>query len=87
MPYYEWKGDGQFTDNQNNRVIERGEVVELSESVAGRFDFVEVDAPSSEGQCPDSDGEDTDAESYQCGVNGCSREVDSEDATCWQHGE
>lgn len=24
-------------------------------------------------------------ETYECGVNGCSREVDSEDETCWQH--
>ena len=22
---------------------------------------------------------------YRCGVNDCSREVDSPDATCWQH--
>ena len=22
---------------------------------------------------------------FRCGVNGCSRNVESEDATCWQH--
>jgi hypothetical protein len=24
-------------------------------------------------------------DTYNCGVNGCSREVDAPDATCWQH--
>lgn len=26
-------------------------------------------------------------ETHHCGVNGCSREVDSADAVCWQHEE
>jgi len=30
---------------------------------------------------------DTDGATYYCGVNECSREVDSPEATCWQHGE
>jgi len=32
-----------------------------------------------------TDANESEAETYHCGVNGCSREVDSEDATCWQH--
>jgi len=30
---------------------------------------------------------DNDGAAYECGVNGCSREVDSPDDTCWQHDE
>lgn len=30
---------------------------------------------------------DSDGATYECGVNGCSREVDSREDTCWQHSE
>lgn len=30
---------------------------------------------------------DGDGVEYRCGVNDCSREVESPEATCWQHGE
>jgi len=29
--------------------------------------------------------EDTEPETFRCGVNDCSREVDSPEDTCWQH--
>lgn len=45
-------------------------------SVAGDSD------PNPEG----SDAEEGDAKPT-CGVNGCGRKVESEDATCWQHSE
>lgn len=45
MGFYEWRGNGEFLDNRNNRTIEPGEVVELDERVVGNHDFVEVDEP------------------------------------------
>lgn len=33
------------------------------------------------GDEPDEDA----ADDYSCGVNGCSRDVDAPDDTCWQH--
>jgi len=33
-------------------------------------------------ETPTPEAEET---TFRCGVNDCSREVDSEDATCWQH--
>ena len=61
MPYYEWRGSGVFRDASNNREIEPGDVVELSEKIAGNHDFVAVEAPEdedSEGNPEGSDGGD-----------------------------
>ena len=33
----------------------------------------------------DSSGGNNESEEFYCGVNGCSRKVDSADETCWQH--
>jgi hypothetical protein len=32
-----------------------------------------------------SGSEDGGAETYECGINGCSRNVDGPNETCWQH--
>lgn len=79
MPYYEWKGASDFQDNQNDRVIEHGDVVELPERVAGNHDFVEVEAPEEEVDPQGSDGEIT------CAEGDCSRTVDEAGMKCWQH--
>jgi len=37
MPRYEWKGDGDFHDRLNDRVVEPGEVAEFSEETASEW--------------------------------------------------
>lgn len=77
MPQYKWTRDEPFRDHMNDRLVERGDVVELLESVADpQPGFETVDEPETD----EPDG-------YECGVNGCSRSVDAPDATCWQHDE
>jgi len=89
MPRYEWTRDEPFRDYRNDRVVENGEVVELPENVAEpAYGFRRVEAEESDTE-PDVESEeaDTDAETetFRCGVNDCSREVDSPEDTCWQH--
>lgn len=44
MPVYEWTGSSAFHDNRNDRVIEPGEKVEVSEEIAeGHREFQEAD--------------------------------------------
>lgn len=67
-------------------------VVEVSEDTgeylqANYSGFTVVEAPSLDENPQGSTVENTDTEpdEYVCGVNGCSRTVDSPEATCWQH--
>jgi hypothetical protein len=85
MPYYEWRGSGVFHDNRNDRNVEHGEVVELSERVAGGHDFVEVDEPEEEGETPTPDDDESDE--ITCADENCSRTVDEEGEKCWQHSD
>lgn len=43
------------------------------------------DAESVSEGSEDNSDEGSETETFACGVNGCSREVDSESDTCWQH--
>lgn len=52
---------------------------ELANEIAAsdfRLEVVEIE------ETPTPEPEET---TFHCGVNDCSREVESEDATCWQH--
>jgi len=92
MPRYEWTRDEPFRDNRNDRRVEQGEIVELPENVAEpAYGFVEAEESESDSE-PETSEADTDAETetFRCGVEKsdgepCSREVESESATCWQH--
>jgi len=45
MPRYEWRGSSPFRDNAHDRLVEQGDVVELSERIAaGHAEMVPVDA-------------------------------------------
>jgi len=62
MPQYEWRGQGTYQDNANDRVVEPGEEVELSERIAGpQPEMVEVVESTDEDVEPES--EDVEAES------------------------
>jgi hypothetical protein len=75
---------------------ETGELIQLDEShpsdvaevVAAEYDYLHVESEASDSDtdesAPDA-ADDAEAETLRCGVNGCSRKVDSADATCWQH--
>lgn len=75
--------------------IEPGEEFEPTETELESFgeliDKIESDESQSDSESAESEAptevEDAEAETYTCGVNGCSRDVESEDATCWQHNE
>lgn len=87
MPRYEWTRDDSFRDTRNDRRVHKGEIVELPENVAEpAYGFVEAEESHSE---PDPETSETDpdaeAETFRCGINDCSREVDSPEDTCWQH--
>lgn len=46
MPYYRYERDDPFRDHANDRIIEAGEVVQLSKAIAEpTYGFVEVDEP------------------------------------------
>lgn len=93
MPYYEWKGDGEFRDNRNDRTIAHGDVVELDAKLVGGHDFQEVDEPPGEveeSSEPESEGvEDSESEPEEitCAEGDCSRTVDEVGMKCWQHSE
>lgn len=46
MARYEYRGNGQFSDNQNDRVIDPGDVVEIEPSLVEAHAFVRVDSDS-----------------------------------------
>ena len=74
--------DGSFSHDGEDYEIKDGVIKvddpEVARSMAEhpRIEIAEVD----ETPTPDAD-----ESTYRCGVNDCSREVDSPDATCWQH--
>ena len=92
MPWYEWTRSDPFRDHARSREVSDGEVVELPAEVADpQPGFVEVDAPEQDTHTDESESDEPEAESgsedeaFRCGVNDCSREVESASATCWQH--
>jgi hypothetical protein len=64
---------------------------ELAELVAAAHDHVSLADAETEDVSPDAnddaptEADDAEAETFRCGVNDCSRKVDSATATCWQH--
>lgn len=61
MPTYTWHGSDTFTDNANERVIEPGETVEISDRIAGpNPGFVEVSDAETETNSPESDEDESD---------------------------
>lgn len=92
MPWYEWTRSDPFRDHARSRQVQSGEVVELPAEVADpNPGFVDADAPEEDTDAEQSEDDESEAESgseteaFECGVNGCSREVDSPEDTCWQH--
>jgi len=88
------RGFGEIQDPEtgDSYNVEHDNTVEVSAKVAQRLKeahsgIVVSEVASSPSESGGSTGEDTDAEeeAYNCGVNDCSRSVESEDATCWQH--
>lgn len=60
MPFYEWRRSDPFRDYANDRTVTEGEVVELSQAIAEpQAGFVEVEAPSSDGETDSSDADDS----------------------------
>lgn len=53
-----------------------------AEVVANRNEITWADGAPDIEETPTPEPAET---TFRCGVNDCSREVDSEDATCWQH--
>ncbi len=80
MGRYRWTGSGTFRDHANDREVDPGEVVDLSDQIASAWsEFEEVDEPA------DAD-EDAEGEPTCVGNDGeCSRPVDEEGGRCWQH--
>jgi hypothetical protein len=74
--------DGSFSHNGEEYRIKDGvievENPEVAKEMAEhpRIEIAEVE------ETPTPEPEET---TFRCGVNDCSREVDSKDATCWQH--
>jgi hypothetical protein len=75
---------------------ETGELIQLdadhsretAETVADAYAFLSVSGETDGADADESEAdaaESTESEAYECGVNGCSRDVDGPDDTCWQH--
>lgn len=73
-----------------------GELIQLDEShpldvakvVAEDYHFLHVESEAADtdtDKTTPNETDDAEAETFRCGVNDCSRTVDSADATCWQH--
>jgi len=63
MPRYTWHGSDVFNDNANERVIEPGETVELSERIAAPHpEFVEASDNETEADSAESDEDESDDE-------------------------
>lgn len=50
-------------------------------------DESEADSQDADTDADEPAQADAETETFRCGVNGCSREVESEADTCWQHSE
>lgn len=83
------RGFGIITDPETGDEINVEDTFEVEQEVFDRLkaNYPGIEAVSSGDGSGGSEGEstDTEREEYVCGVNGCSRTVDSESATCWQH--
>ena len=78
------RGFGKVEDPATGETINVESEFEVSKAV---FDRLQDEYPGFEAVSSDetSDTDQAETETFRCGVNGCSREVDSESATCWQH--
>jgi hypothetical protein len=89
------RGFGKVTDPETGEEINVEDTFEVSEAVFERLDDaypgMEVVNGGSETGDESADTSDTteeqsaEAETFRCGINDCSREVDNPEATCWQH--
>jgi len=62
-----------------------GEILEVEElNDLDKYHNVEVVSSDTN---PGVTATQSDESTYHCGVNGCSRKVDSPEETCWQHSE
>jgi len=79
------RGFGYITDPETGDEIDVQDTFEVEQDV---FDRLKANYPGIVAvETPDSDTKDAPVESeeYECGVNGCSRDVESPEQTCWQH--
>jgi len=78
------RGFGRITDPQTGERynVERDNSVEVSDEVAERL---KAEYSGIEVVDVESNPKGSDDDEYVCGVNDCSRTVDSPEATCWQH--
>jgi len=78
------RGFGKVEDPKTGEEINVESEFEVSKAV---FDRLQDAYPGFEAVSSDetSDTEQAEAQTFRCGVNDCSREVDSASATCWQH--
>lgn len=78
--------DGAFTHDGETWDMEDGIFEVEDESVAAdiveQYTKISYANPADVEETPTPEPEET---TFQCGVNDCSREVDSPEATCWQH--
>lgn len=89
------RGFGRVEDPQTGEEITVEGVFDVSETVFERLDdaYPGMERVNDRDEAGATDTEDTDTaeehssetETFRCGVNDCSREVDNPDATCWQH--
>jgi len=92
------RGFGKIEDPQDGTVynVERDTVIEVSDAVFKRLDETYpgmeavTDAEPGGAEAETTEEHSAETETFACGVekaNGdpCSREVESETATCWQH--
>jgi len=82
------RGFGEIQDPRTGKSynVENDNTVEVTAEVAhilkeAHSGIVVSEAPSSDSNPKGSDGD----TGHACGVNDCSRTVDSPEATCWQH--
>lgn len=83
MTEYEWRGSGPL--RRGDDFISPGDEFEPTQAEEAAFgDLIEETKAEDSADNPGGqDGED----GFNCGVNGCSRDVDAEDDVCWQHQE
>jgi len=70
LPRYEWRGDGGFRDNRNDRVVEPGETVALDEHVGGPHPELVRVGDDDDGDADDDSQPDTVAEATEEYVTG-----------------
>lgn len=92
---YEWTGPGRLARVGGNNIQPGEEFTPTDSELKSFADRVkEIDTDDAEEE-PSEEPEPTQTEedsspedeTFTCGVNDCSREVESEDGSCWQHSE